>query len=82
VTTRNINPVGHTRLQRYARGRRGVIDRDYGVFSFPNSSAAGEGPKPQHVYSVRFEALELWEPTASATDRIYVDLWDDYLDPA
>ena len=25
VLTRNINPLGHTRLPRYARGRRGVI---------------------------------------------------------
>ncbi len=56
VVTRNIHTVGHTRLPRYARGRRGVVDRDHGVFGFPDSRAAGEGPKPQHVYSVRFGA--------------------------
>jgi nitrile hydratase beta subunit len=82
VLTRNIHPAGHTRLARYVRGRRGVIDRDYGVFAFPDSNAAGDGLKPQHVYSVRFEARELWGPTAPARDRIYIDLWDDYLDPA
>jgi nitrile hydratase len=81
VLTRNINPVGHTRLPRYARGRHGVVERDCGVFAFPDSAAAGEGQNPQHVYSVRFEARELWGPAASAADRIYIDLWDDYLDP-
>jgi nitrile hydratase len=82
VLTRNIQPTGHTRLPRYARGRRGVIDRDYGVWVFPDTSATGEGKKPQHVYSVRFEARELWGPSASPRDSVYLDLWDDYLDLA
>jgi nitrile hydratase len=82
VRARNLHPVGHTRLPRYVRGRRGVIDRDHGVFVFPDSHAAGQGSRPQHVYSVRFEARELWGPDASASDRVYVDLWDDYLEPS
>ena len=44
--------------------------------------AAGLGRKPQHVYSVRFAARELWGPDGHARDAVYVDLWDDYLDPA
>ena len=81
VIARNMHPVGHTRLPRYVRGRRGVVERDHGVFIFPDSHAAGEGARPQHVYSVRFDARELWGATASPRDRVYVDLWDDYLDP-
>ena len=81
VVARNMHPVGHTRLPRYVRGRRGVVERDHGVFIFPDSHAAGEGTRPQHVYSVRFDARELWGATASPRDRVYVDLWDDYLDP-
>lgn len=80
VLARNINPAGHTRLPRYVRGRRGVVDRDHGVFLFPDTHAAGLGKKPQHVYSVRFEARELWGPDASARESVYVDLWDDYLE--
>jgi nitrile hydratase len=38
--------------------------------------------KPQHCYSVRFAARELWGASASARDSVYVDLWDDHLDPA
>ena len=82
VRARNIHPLGHTRLPRYARGRVGVVDRDHGVFIFPDTHALGLGKKPQHVYSVRFAARELWGPAAPANDAVYVDLWDDYLDPA
>jgi len=82
VVARNLNPVGHTRLPRYVRGRRGVVDRDHGVFIFPDAHAAALGKKPQHVYSVRFGARELWGPEARANDAVYADLWDDYLDPA
>ncbi len=82
VVTRNLNPVGHTRLPRYARGRRGVIERDHGGFVFPDASAAGLGKKGQHLYSVRFTARELWGPDASPRDAVYLDLWDDYLDRA
>jgi nitrile hydratase len=81
VVARNVHPVGHTRLPRYARGRRGVIERDHGVFVFPDTHASGVGEQPQHVYSVRFAARELWGPDAPPRDAVYVDLWDDYLDP-
>jgi len=82
VRTRNINPTGHTRLPRYARGKSGIINRDHGVFVFPDTNALFQGEKPQHVYSVRFAARELWGPQASAKDSVYLDLWDDYLEAA
>jgi nitrile hydratase len=82
VHTRNINPLGHTRLPRFARARQGVIVRDHGVFVFPDESAQGRGPAPQHLYSVRFTARELWGDDASALDTVHLDLWDEYLDPA
>jgi len=82
VVARNIHPTGHTRLPRYARGRRGVIDRDHGVFIFADTHAMSRDKKPQHCYSVRFTARELWGAEASARDHIFVDLWDDHLDPA
>lgn len=74
-------PESHTRCPRYVRGRAGVIDRDHGVFVYPDTHAHGLGKKPQHIYAVRFEAEELWGDQAQG-GAVYVDLWDDYLEPA
>src|ERR1700736_6348185 len=82
VRARNINPVGHTRLPRYSRGKLGTIERDHGVFVFPDTNAHFLGEKPQHLYSVRFAARELWGEQAAPRDAVYVNLWDDYLEPA
>src|SRR6202166_1251733 len=78
VRARNINPVGHTRLPRYARGRLGTIDRDYGVFVFPDTNAQFLGENPQHVYAVRFSARELWGEQAKPQDTVYISMWDAY----
>jgi nitrile hydratase len=82
VRARNINPPGHTRLPRYARGKVGLVVRDHGVFVFPDTNAEFAGEKPQHVYSVRFAARELWGEHASPRDSVHLDMWDDYLDRA
>jgi len=82
VRARNIHPAGHTRLPRYARGKAGTIVRDHGVHVFPDTNARFQGEKPQHVYSVRFAARELWGDQASPHDSVHIDLWDDYLDHA
>jgi len=82
VRARNIHPVGHTRLPRYARGRTGIIERDHGVYDFADTHAHFQGTKRQHVYSVRFSARELWGEGASPRDAVHIDMWDDYLDHA
>jgi nitrile hydratase subunit beta len=81
VRARNLNPVTHTRLPRYVRGKSGTIERDRGVANFPDTNVYGLGEKPQHVYSVRFSARELWGDQAPAQDAVFVELWDDYLEP-
>jgi nitrile hydratase beta subunit len=82
VRARNMNPTGHTRLPRYARGKAGTIARDHGVYTFPDSNAHFEGEKRQHVYSVRFAARELWGEQASPRDSVHLDMWDNYLEHA
>ena len=79
VVTRNMHPTGHTRLPRYARGKRGLIHAVRGVFSFADSKARGDGPCPQHLYTVAFAGEELWGQPGHMT--VYLDLWDSYLDP-
>jgi nitrile hydratase subunit beta len=81
VITRNIHPTGHTRLPRYARGKRGMIHRQHGAHVFPDSNAHGGGEQPQTLYSVRFDARELWGPAAEPNQHVYIDLWEPYLEP-
>ncbi|WP_145005393.1 nitrile hydratase subunit beta [Pseudomonas oryzihabitans] len=78
VRTRNLNPVGHTRLPRYARGKLGTIERVQGLFITPDTVAHGLGEQPQQVYAVRFSARELWG--SDSPDSICIDLWDSYLE--
>lgn len=82
VRTRNINPTGHTRLPRYARGRGGVVTLDHGAHVFPDTNAHGLGKQPRPLYQVRFEARELWGEAARGPGAVYLDLWEDYLEPA
>jgi nitrile hydratase len=84
VRARNMHPEGHTRLPRYTRGKRGTVVRHNGVFALQDTDVNGQslGGKPQHVYTVRFAARELWGERASARDAVYVDLWEDYLERA
>jgi nitrile hydratase subunit beta len=81
VRARNIHPTGHTRLPRYVRGKEGTILRDYGIFVFPDTNAHFLGEQPQHLYSVRFAARELWGDASSFRDSVHLDLWDSYLEP-
>lgn len=77
VRVANLHPPTHTRMPRYCRGKVGVIVSDHGVYVFPDTHAHDLGQKPQHLYSVRFSALELWGEARN--DSVHIDLWDDYL---
>ena len=79
VQTRVMQPAGHTRLPRYARGKRGVVHRVHGGFIFPDTNAHGLGEDPQWVYSVRFPAAELWGDSAERGAAVYLDVWESYL---
>jgi ribosomal protein L21E len=81
VQAKNIHPKGHTRLPRYVRGKTGTVFRHQGAFVFPDTTAHGQGERPQHVYSVRFEAQALWGAETEGKSAVYLDLWDDYIDP-
>lgn len=78
LTTREA-PKGHTRLPRYARGCVGTVLAYRGVCTFPNSEAMGKGEQPQPLYTVRFEASDLWGSSARGRDAVMIDLWEDHL---
>jgi nitrile hydratase subunit beta len=81
VRVRLNKTTGHTRAPRYARGRRGTIAMQHGVHIFADKNAHGTR-QGQHLYSVRFEAADLWGEAAAERGAVYVDLWDGHLEPA
>jgi nitrile hydratase len=80
--TRSMHPAGHTRLPRYARGRRGLIAAYRGVHVFPDQHAHQRGEAPCPLYSVRFTGRELWGEQAESNSCVHLDLWEPYLAPA
>jgi nitrile hydratase len=83
VLTRTIAvPMGHTRLPRYAQGKTGTVTLRHGVHVFADASAAGLGEQPEWLYTVRFDATDLFGPGTDPTVSVSVDAWDSYLEPA
>ena len=82
VRARNINPVTHTRLPRYVRGKRGTIEAVRGCHVFPDTAALGRGDNPQWLYTVVFSGRELWGEDADPTLAVSVEAFEPYLLPA
>ena len=82
VRVKNDHPAHHTRVPRYVRARRGQVVAGHGVFVFPDSNAQDRGEQPQHCYTVKFAAEELWGAQARAGDSLCLDLWESYLEAA
>jgi nitrile hydratase len=80
VRTKNIHPVTHTRLPRYARGKVGVIERINGCHVFPDTSAHGKGDHPQWLYTVVFDGAELWGPDGDPTLKVSIEAFEPYLE--
>jgi nitrile hydratase len=81
VRTKVMNPTGHTRLPRYARGKLGIINQVRGCFVFPDSNAESLGEDPQWCYSLRFSGRELWGMDADPTVFVIIDAFEPYLLP-
>ena len=80
VKVRGQSTAGHTRLPGYVRGKNGIVQRIYGIHKFQDVSPDGTslgGPQP--LYSICFEAFELWGASAGANETVYIDLWESYL---
>lgn len=80
VTVAGDSPVGHTRRARYIRCRTGEITAAHGTYIYPDSAGNGHGDAPEHLYTVRFKASELWgEDVADPSGASYFDVWEPYL---
>lgn len=74
------NPSGHTRLPAYLRGRVGRVIRFLGTYRFPGELAVGKTDGvPRELYTVQFEASELWGVDAMPGATVTADLFETYL---
>jgi nitrile hydratase len=79
VVTRNLNPTTHTRLPRYARAKKGVVEAIRGYHVFPDAAASGTGENPQWLYTVVFSAREIWGDDADPALTISIEAFEPYL---
>jgi len=77
ITTKRITINGHTRLPAYARGASGTIIQYHGAHMLPDKGAKGvrEG---EHLYTVSFNASDLWGPDTNPRDTVTLELWENY----
>lgn len=76
------DPPHHTRLPRYVRGRAGEVVEPQGSYPLPDQRARGVSePTVETVYTVRFDARDLWGGAQRAEHAVTVDLWESYLQP-
>ena len=73
---------GHTRLPGYMRDRIGIIEAHHDAHVLPDVSATLAGDAPEHLYTVRFTARELWGPDADPNHSMTAELWESYIAPA
>jgi nitrile hydratase len=82
VRAKNIHPLTHTRLPRYARGRVGIVERVHGCHAFPDAVASDHGDDPQWLYTVVFDGAELWGPDGDPTLKVSIEAFEPYLEAA
>ncbi len=80
VITKNVHPPGHTRLPWYARAKRGRVESIHGPFMRPDTRAHHLSHDWEPVYTVVFQARELWGEQAEAGVSVSLDLWQHYLE--
>ncbi len=82
VRVKLVETKGHNRATNYVKGKVGVITKLNGSHILPDAHAHDLGENAQPLYSVRFEAQTLWGENVTRKDCVYIDLWEDYLEPA
>jgi len=79
VRARPRGVSGHTRLPAYVRGHTGRITNHHGAHVLPDANAHGE-KRHEHLYTVAFDAAELWAEAEGRRESVYLNLWESYLE--
>ena len=75
---------GHHRTPAYVKGKAGRIERAHGSFRNPETRAYGQDGTPTRaLYLVGFAQRDVWpDYLGRQADRIYLDLFEHWLEPA
>lgn len=73
---------GHHRTPGYVKGKFGVVAREHGVFTNPETRAYGASGAPERaLYLVVFAQEDIWPAYGGGSeDRIYVDVFEHWLE--
>ena len=84
VRVRAEDRPGHIRTPFYIRGKTGWVERVHGEFLNPESLAYGRDGLPKRpLYLVGFHQAEVWETyEATPKDKLYIDIYEHWLEPA
>jgi nitrile hydratase len=73
---------GHHRTPAYIKGKVGTVERIHGEFTNPETRAYGDDGLPkQPLYLVGFDQPHVW-PRYDRRDRIFVDVYEPWLEAA
>ncbi|MEV0130402.1 SH3-like domain-containing protein [Dactylosporangium sp. NPDC050688] len=84
VTVRDATSLFHTRTQRYARGRTGVVTEYRPEWVIPEDEAWGRDEDGRHepFYVVRFRQTDLWpDYTGFDVDTLETECSERWLEP-
>lgn len=74
---------GHHRTPAYVKGKTGRVERVHSSFTNPETRAYGaDGLPEQPLYLVGFDQDELWPGYPGVKDRLYLDLFEHWLEEA
>ncbi|MGH3678504.1 MAG: nitrile hydratase subunit beta [Mycobacterium sp.] len=82
VRVRDTRAVPYTRQPGYVTGKPGVVVAHLGSTVFPDAHTVGRHSWPQHLYTVAFQAADLWGVTAEPGTEVRVDLYESYVEAA
>lgn len=77
VRTVDHDPPHHTRLPRYARGKRGTVVEAEGRVPLSDLRSQGVDAPLEQVYAVRIPATDLW---GVGDHDVVLDLFESYLE--
>ena len=82
VRVRNGPERAFTRKPGYVRGKPGVISARQRAALFADDRGEARRARPEHLYTVAFDAQDLWGEDAEPRTEVRVDLFESHLEPA